>query len=93
MDTISMQDVRRNLPDFLRRIANGQKITVIYHSEPLVTLQSASEPNAGKTPQQTMQDFLGVAAKARQTATHTLDPNKSYKQLYIETIAKKHTTV
>ncbi len=84
-----MQEVRQNLPNFLERIANGATITVIYHSKPLVTLTS-SQPNTVISGPKGTQHFLDVANKAHKTAKGALNPNKSIKQLYTETMNQKY---
>jgi antitoxin (DNA-binding transcriptional repressor) of toxin-antitoxin stability system len=87
-DTISIQEVRRDLPGFFRRIAEGQKLTVISRSKPVVTVSSEAVTRQPK-PKGT-QYFLDLAARAAETSNGTLDKNKSIKQLYRETMAEKY---
>lgn len=93
-DYITMQEVRRDVPGFLKRVAAGERLTVIYHSKPLVTVKNdQDESMAGKlTPgsPEAVRRSVAAAAEARAQARPLLDPNKSIKQLYAETIGKKY---
>lgn len=84
--TITIQEVRRNLPDFLERLNKGEVLTVIAHSRPVVTIKAEDGQNRSM---QTAK-FLQSVRAARSHATRKLDPAKSYKQLYAENIADKY---
>jgi antitoxin (DNA-binding transcriptional repressor) of toxin-antitoxin stability system len=82
------KQIRQDLVGFLRSLADGQPVTVLYRSKPLVTI--AAEPVEGgfQSPD------AGTAAAARRSIqflrslglrTTTLDPSKSIKELYDET--------
>lgn len=87
-NTISVQEVRKDPLSFLRQINEGKKMTVIYHSKPFATVMSAD----GKVPsqQKSTKHMLQYAKLARDSAKITLDGNKSYKELYSESIAEKY---
>jgi antitoxin (DNA-binding transcriptional repressor) of toxin-antitoxin stability system len=86
--TISTKEIRNDLEGFLKRIRNGQTIQVMYRSKPLVTVTAAQQndglpaPDAG-TPAAAKRAI--EAAKRLSNRPTTLDPNKSFKQLYEET--------
>ncbi len=86
--TISMQEIRKDVPGFLERIAAGDTITVIYHSRPLVTVQKQAE--IAEDPREQVKRILAASEKARASAKGTLDPNKTIKQLYAETAGEKY---
>jgi antitoxin (DNA-binding transcriptional repressor) of toxin-antitoxin stability system len=91
--TITIQEVRRNLPQFFRDLAAGRTYTVISHSKPLVTVsreKTAGQPEGIKT---AMEQMLAVAAKSREASArsgHALPADKSYKELYLEDMAEKY---
>lgn len=87
-NTISIQEVRKNPLGFLEQINNGKTLTVIYHSKPFTTVTSADS----KTIQQSKStnQLLKYARRAHESATLTHDPNKSYRELYAEGMAKKY---
>lgn len=87
-NTISIQEVRKDPLAFLRQINEGKTLVVIYHSKPYATVTSANvgtmqEPRSTKR-------MLAYAKLARESAQITLDPAKSYKELYVEDMAKKY---
>lgn len=87
-NTISLQEVRKDPLGFLQQINTGMTMTVIYHSKPLVTVTSADS----LTPKhiRSTKHLLEYAELARNSAKGTLDPAKTYKQLYSEDMAKKY---
>jgi len=87
-NTISLQEVRKDPLGFLRQINTGKTMTVIYHSKPLATVTSADTP-APQQPKST-KHLLQYAELARSNAEGTLEPNRSYKELYREDMAKKY---
>jgi antitoxin (DNA-binding transcriptional repressor) of toxin-antitoxin stability system len=86
--TISIQEVRKDPLGFLQRINSGKTLTVIYHSKPFATVTSAD--NHLSSQPKSMKRLLEYAELARQSAQATLDPTKSYKELYSEDIAHKN---
>jgi len=86
--TITLQEVRKDPLSFLKRINAGKTVTVIYHSKPFATVTSADSqsPSSPKS----VKRLLEYAELARQSAQVTLDPTKSYKELYSEDMAQKH---
>ena len=84
-NTITIQEVRRNLPSFLERLNKGEILTVTAHSRPVVTIKA--EDGQHRSAQNAK--FLESVRTARSHATRTLDPAKSYKQLYADSIANK----
>ena len=87
-NTISIQEVRKNLRGFLDQINNGKKITVIYHSRPYVTVTSADIQVSEQS--KSTKRLLKFAQLARDSAKVTFDNTKSYKELYGEDMAKKY---
>lgn len=87
-NTISVQEVRKDPLGFLSQINKGKKMTVIYHSKPLVTVMSV-DGQASSQPKST-EHMLQYAKLARDSAKATLDSTKSYKELYSESMAKKY---
>lgn len=87
-NTISLQEVRKDPLGFLQQIITGKTMTVIYHSKPLVTVTSA-DARVPQHPKST-KHLLKYAEFARNSAKVTLNPKKSYKQLYSEDMAKKY---
>ena len=91
-NTLSIQEVRRDLAGFFDLLAKGKTITVIAHSKPLVTVQSQrsdSEVEKAKNRRQ-VDRILQAAEEARKSSRGTLDPNKSFKEMYYEDMAKKY---
>ncbi|MGH7195683.1 MAG: hypothetical protein ACREGA_02790 [Candidatus Saccharimonadales bacterium] len=87
--TISMQELRKDPLGFLRQINEGKEVKVIYHSREFATVKSSKPAIKPKTPR-SAQYYLDLAAEAHASAKGTLDPNKSIKQLYAETMAEKY---
>jgi len=88
MKIISTKEIRNDLEGFLKELKSGQTFQVIYRSKPLVTL-AAKEP----VDEYTAKD-AGTPAAAKRSIEFvkrlpprkpTLDPNKSFKELYEET--------
>ncbi|HSH18756.1 MAG TPA: hypothetical protein VK978_05230 [Candidatus Saccharimonadales bacterium] len=89
MITISTKEIRQDLEGFLRKLKQGQAIQVLHRSKPLVTVvaQNQQEPY--------LADDAGTPAAARRSARFVrslperkpvLDPHKSFKELYDETL-------
>jgi antitoxin (DNA-binding transcriptional repressor) of toxin-antitoxin stability system len=87
-NTISIQEVRKDPLAFLQQINEGKTLVVIYHSKPFATVTSADAHNV-QEPKSTKR-MLEYAKAARESATVTFDPSKSWKELYAEGMAKKY---
>lgn len=87
-NTISLQEVRRDPLAFLRQINEGKTLVVIYHSKPYATVTSANADIIYQ--QKSTKRMLAYAKLARDTAKTTLDPAKSYKELYADDVGKKY---
>lgn len=88
-NTLSIQEVRRDLAGFFDLLAQGKTITVIAHSKPLVTVRSEQTDSKAEN-RRKVAEFLAAAAEARKQSKGTLDPNKSFKEMYYEDMAKKY---
>lgn len=87
-NTISLQEVRKDPLGFLNQVNKGKRITVIYHSKPLVTVMSADSNAYGQT--KSIKRMLQYADLANKSAKKSIDNNKSYKEIYAEDMAKKY---
>ncbi len=86
--TTNTKLIRQDLVGFLRSLSDGQPVTILYRSKPLVTL--VAEP-----PEPTYQAAdAGTPAAIRRSLALVrnltprpvqLDPHKSFKELYDET--------
>ncbi len=88
--TISTKEIRNDLEGFLKRLRNGQTIQVMYRSKPLVTIMAKEEKDAY------LAEDAGTPAAANRSVSYVrslpmrrpvFDPNKSFKQLYDETLS------
>lgn len=81
--TISIAEVRKDLPGFFQRIAQGEVITVISHSKPLVTVAESSK-KAG--------NVENVLKKVEEFSRKIEDcsPSHSSKKDYYEALDKKY---
>lgn len=96
-DTISAKEIRQDLIGFLRRIKAGNPITVIYRSKPLVTVTREAAHGHENTTAELMPGSpeavarsLAYAKQLRKDRKPVLDPHKSIKQLYAETMDEKY---
>lgn len=87
-NTISVQELRKDPLGFLNQINSGKKMTVIYHSKPFATVMSVDARSSSHI--KSTKHMLQYAKLARESAKLTLDSNKSYKELYSESMAKKY---
>lgn len=87
---ISTNEIRQNLVGFLKEVSMGKEFVVLNRSKPIVKVSGTIPGAPNETPGQNIQKFLEIAAKTRKSAKGTLDPKKSYKQLYGEAMAKKY---
>lgn len=87
--TTNTKQIRQDLVGFLRSLSDGQPVTVLYRSRPLVTITaeapelSHQSPDAG-TPT-AIRRSLKLVAGLRAKQTTRFDANKSFKELYDET--------
>jgi hypothetical protein len=85
---INTKQIRHDLVGFLRGLSDGQPVTVLYRSTPLVTitaepaLLSYQSADAG-SPLAIKRSI--ALARSLQNRPVRFDPNKSFKQLYDET--------
>lgn len=88
---INTQEIRKDLHGFLKSVESGREVVVLNRSKAIARLNRKTDQAAtAKAARKNMQEFLAVAAKARRQAKGTLDPNKSIKELYAETISEKY---
>ena len=87
-NTISLQELRKDPLGFLEKVNKGNRITVIYHSKPLVTVMSADNIDYRQT--KNISRMLQYADLASKNAKTSVDSNKSYKEIYAEDMAKKY---
>lgn len=89
---INTQEIRHNLMGFLGDLAAGGEYVVLNRSKPVVAV-SGSKVTATKADAQTnIKEFLAIGDKARASAKSAgvLDPTKTHKRLYTETMGKKY---
>ncbi len=89
---INTQEIRQDLMGFLRSLAAGQEYVILNRSKPIVSVSGKRTTISEAEARRNMQEFLAIGDKARASAKgkNVLDPNKSYKQLYTETMGKKY---
>jgi hypothetical protein len=86
--TTNTKQIRRDLVGFLRSLGDGQPVTILYRSKPLITVTAEPVPPAYQAP-----DAGTPAAVKRSIALirslsprpAQFDPQKSFKELYNET--------
>lgn len=85
---MSTKEIRNDLEGFLRSLKKGHTISVIYRSKPLVTVVAKEEQD------NFLKSDAGQPSAAKRSVRFvrslpprpvSLDPNKSFKQLYQET--------
>ncbi len=90
---INTQEIRKDLMGFLQELAAGREYVVLNRSKPVVTVSGKGAANMNKAEaRRNVQEFLAIGDLARASAKGTaeLDPQKSYKELYTETMGKKY---
>lgn len=87
-NTISIQEVRKDPLAFLRQINEGKTLVVIYHSKPFATVTSAEATASGEA--KSTKRMLEYAKLARDSARSAINPDKNYKELYADDMAKKY---
>jgi antitoxin (DNA-binding transcriptional repressor) of toxin-antitoxin stability system len=87
-NTTTIQEVRRDPLGFLKKIDNGDTITVIYRSKPLAVVTSAKEEQAKRTTN--IKRMLEYAELARKSAKNPLGANVDYKTMYDDDVAQKY---
>ncbi|OGL30383.1 hypothetical protein A3F37_00715 [Candidatus Saccharibacteria bacterium RIFCSPHIGHO2_12_FULL_41_12] len=92
-ELISVQQIRDDLNGFVDGLAEGKKYTILRRSKKIVSV--ARETN--KKPEshapgshESIMSSLDLASQARKQAKVSLDPKKSYKELYYEDKAKQY---
>ncbi len=91
MKTINTKQIRADLVGFLRQLEDGEPVTVLYRSQPLVTIAAKPKreyesPDAG-TPEAMRRSVEFIRSLPKRKSQ--LDPNKSIKELYDETMVLK----
>ena len=87
--TTNTKLIREDLVGFLRSLSDGQPVTILYRSKPLVTISAEpaqpeyQAPDAGSPA--AIQRSLKLIRELRAKQTTHFDPNKSFKELYDET--------
>lgn len=84
MTTVTAKQLRENLSEYLDRLAAGEEIAVIRHSEIIGKLKPIKKAKKGNGPAiiaafKEYQDYI-----QKNNITFKSDPNKSIKQLYHE---------
>ena len=96
-DLISAKEIRQDLIGFLRRVKSGRPLTVIYRSKPFVTLNDDNTPlsSIGQLPgsPEAVSKSLAYAKRLRSGRKPVLDPAKSIKELYAESMDEKYGIV
>ena len=91
INSISIQELRRDPVAFLERIKNGQTITVIYHSKPYATVKSASYDSLNQQP--SGKALVAAARLIRAEAAKssvTFPPDTSFKDIYYADMTEKY---
>ncbi len=94
LDIVSTSEIRKNLVPFLRSLGDGHQVTVLHRSKPLVTINSStpklssSEPGSAEAIHRAIDKAL-VLSESR-AGKAVLDPNKSIKELYAESVGEKY---
>ena len=94
MKTMNTQEIRADLLGFLRRLQQGEEITVLYRSKPYVRLTTSQspDPKAGGTIQvgsaAALQSAMIQTTKVNRGRKARLDTKQSYKDLYRTTKLK-----
>ena len=92
-ELISVQQIRDDLNGFVDGLAEGKKYTILRRSKKVVsvTREQNNRPES-QVPgsHESIMSSLDLASQARKQAKVSLDPNKSYKELYYEDKAKQY---
>lgn len=84
-----MQELRKDPLGFLRQINEGKEVKIFYHSREFASVKSAQPVPEAQTPKGA-EHFLRINQEIGCEVKHKLDPNKSIKQLYAETMDEKY---
>ena len=88
MKTITAKELRTNLDSIIERVNAGEEIIVKHRFRKPIHLVSENQRNS--KPQE-KNELIGLAALDNAPRKeHSLDPNKSYKELYHERLDKKY---
>lgn len=85
MKTIGAKELRLNLDSILDRVIAGEEIMVKHRFKAPVRLSGAQDGHKAKEPMAGLKAFDAAPKKPS-----PFDPNKSIKELYRESIAKKY---
>lgn len=86
MTSVTAKQLRENLSEIMDKVENGQEIVVIRHSRPAIHLVPAQlKTDSSKRVAEGIDRYLSYAKAAG--IKSSLDPNKSFKQLYRESLA------
>jgi len=85
LETITLQEVRKDPLGFLKLINAGKTLTVIYHSRPYATVTSANTKAQEAKP-----NLLESAQQARSEATNSINSEVSYKEKYSKDMSEKY---
>jgi len=85
LETITVQEVRKDPLAFLKLINAGKTLTVIYHSRPYATVTSANSNIEEVKP-----NLLESANQARLSATKSIDSDADYKEIYNQDMSDKY---
>ena len=89
--TTNTKQIRHDLVGFLRSLGDGQPVTILYRSKPLITVtaepaESVYQAADAGTPAAIKRSIALVRNLPHRPVR--LDPNKSFKELYDETRAQ-----
>lgn len=86
--TTNTKLIREDLVGFLRSLSDGQPVTVLYRSKPLVTISAEPAPPNYQSPDAGSPEAVRRSVQfIRRLGPRTsrFDPSKSFKELYDET--------
>lgn len=84
MTTITAVELRKNLEDIIKRAMAGETFRVTYRQRPAIKI-STDVPESTPPRMSGLDAFLAAPRKKS-----TLDPNKSFKELYHEHLEEKY---
>lgn len=86
--TTNTKQIRHDLVGFLRSLGDGQPVTILYRSRPLITITAEPAPPIYQAPDAGTPAALKRSVeliRGLQSRPIRLDPSKSFKELYDET--------
>lgn len=90
---ISIQQIRDDPNSFVDGMARGKIYTVVRRSKMVATVglkNSLPEKTVKPGSKEAVKKSIEIAKRIQRTHKPLLDPNKSYKELYYEGMAKKY---